>query len=215
MNDQIVIWGASGHARVVADIFRLNGCRIVGFLDDVNPQKHGTPFCDSQILGGQEKLKELKRSGVERICIGIGSGQARLQLSPIAEQAGFTLVSAIHPQAVIASDAVIGAGAVVAAGAVINPNARLGRNVIINTGATVDHDCIIEEGAHICPGTHLAADVKVGKLAWIGICSAVVEKITICAHVMIGAGSVVVKDLPEGVVAYGNPARIVRKVKTP
>ena len=65
MNKPVVIWGASGHARVVADILRLNGYSISGFLDDVNQEKHGTAFCDSQILGGHEKLAELRQKGVK------------------------------------------------------------------------------------------------------------------------------------------------------
>src|SRR4051812_36873815 len=122
MNNQILIWGASGHARVVADILRLNGCEVAGFLDDMNPAKHGMRFCGSSIIGGKEKLKTLKESGVERICIGIGIGSARLEVSAIAEAMGFTLVSAIHPSAILASDSQISPGTVIAAGAIINPN---------------------------------------------------------------------------------------------
>ena len=213
MNKRIVIWGASGHARVVADIFRLNGWAIAGFLDDVNPRQHATKFCGSQILGGKEKLESLKRGGVDRISIAIGIGRARMESALLAEELGFVLTSAIHPKAIIASDAEIGAGTVLAAGAIVNANTELGRNVIINTGATVDHDCIIDDGAHICPGTHVAANVKIGKLSWIGIGSAVIERINIGANVMIGAGAVVVADIPDGVVAYGNPARIRRPIK--
>src|SRR4051812_8289813 len=104
MNDRIVVWGASGHARVVADIVRLNGGEVVGFLDDVNPDRHGTTFCGSQILGGSEKLKTLKQNGVDQICLAIGLGRARLELSQRAEQCGFSLVTAIHPKAIVASD---------------------------------------------------------------------------------------------------------------
>jgi len=210
MNDKIVIWGASGHARVVADIFRLRGCEILGFLDDVNPERHGTAFCGSRILGGKEKLKEFKGAGVAGVCIAIGSGQVRMQLSRLVQDMGFSLRSAIHPSAIVASDALVGAGTVLAAGAIINPNSQVGVNVIINTGATIDHDSIIGDGCHICPGAHLAGNTTVGNLSWIGIGSAVMEKITIGKGVLVGTGAVVVRDIPDGVVAYGNPARVMR-----
>jgi acetyltransferase EpsM len=213
MNNQIIIWGASGHARVVADIWRLNGGRVAGFLDDVNRDKHGTTFCDSKILGGREILKESRQNGVEQICIGIGSGKARLRLSTTAEEAGFRLVSVIHPKAIVASDVKIGAGTVIASGAVINPNVTIGRNVIINTGATVDHDSVIEEGAHIGPGAHLAASINIGRLSWVGIGATVIERIFIGANALVGAGAVVVRNIPESVVAYGNPARIAGQRK--
>jgi acetyltransferase EpsM len=210
MNYKIVIWGASGHARVVADIFRLRGCEILGFLDDLNLEKHGTVFCGSYILGGKEKLRELKTGGLAHVCIAIGSGQTRVELTPFLHATGLSLRSAIHPRAIVASDALVGAGTVVAAGAIINPNSRVGENVIINTGATIDHDCIIGDGCHICPGTHLAGNVKVGSLSWIGIGSVVLENVNIGKNVLLGAGAVVVKDIPDGVVAFGNPARVVR-----
>src|SRR4051794_9827234 len=108
MNDKIVIWGASGHARVVADIFRLRGCEILGFVDDVNPEKHGTAFCGARILSGKEELKELKAAGLAGVCIAIGSGSARLQLSRLVREMGLSLRSAIHPSAIVASDALIG-----------------------------------------------------------------------------------------------------------
>lgn len=207
----LVIWGAGGHASVVADVVRSSGAAtIAGFLDDMNPRRHGTAFCGVRILGGHEQFEILRRDGVAHILVAIGDNSLRARVAEMAQAAGFALFTAVHPRAVVASEAGLGAGSVVMAGAVINPGARVGRNVIVNTGATVDHDCVLEDDVHISPGAHLAGAVRVGRATWIGIGAAVIQGLRIGERVVVGAGAVVVKDLPDAVVAYGNPARVVR-----
>jgi UDP-N-acetylbacillosamine N-acetyltransferase len=213
MTSKVLIWGASGHAVVVADIIRLQQIyEIVGFLDDMNPQRHGEDFCGVPILGGQEQLDSCKDKGIEYIIFGFGDCQARLKLSELILEKGFSLATAIHPTATIAGDVFIEAGTVIAAGAVVNPGAKIGQNVIINTCASVDHECVIEDGAHICPGVRLAGRVKVGRAAWVGIGATVIDRVQIGIGTFIGAGAVVVNDIPDGVVAYGIPARVIRKI---
>ena len=204
---RVVIWGASGHARVVADIVRLEGrFALAGFIDDVDPRPR--QFLGFPVFGGGETLARLKAEGTTHILFGFGNCEARLKLSKVALQEGFSLASAIHPHAVVAGDATIGAGTVLAAGAIVNPGSRIGANVIINTKASVDHDCEIGDGAHICPGVTLGGSVTVGTAGWVGIGSTVRDHISIGARALIGAGSVVVSDIPEGVTAYGVPAKV-------
>lgn len=210
---KMVIWGASGHALVVADIIRLRGdYEIAGFLDNVNPELKGSLFAGATILGGNEQLEVLIANDVRHIIIGFGNCPARIQLAETVVKFGFSLIQAIHPSAVIASDATIGSGSVISAGAVINPRVSIGCNVIINTCASIDHECMIADGAHIGPGVRLAGNVQVGKAAWVGIGSTVIERKKIGDFALIGAGSVVVQDIPSNVVAYGTPARVIRGV---
>jgi acetyltransferase EpsM len=210
--DKVVIWGASGHAKVIADIIRLNDeYEIAGFLDDFATDKYNTDFCGSTILGGREQLKLLCKNGIDKIVMGFGECAPRLDLALEAISFGFSLINSIHPLSVVAKDVKMGSGVVVVAGAIINPGTTIGDNVIINTNASVDHDCIIGNGVHICPGVSLAGRVSVGQGTWIGIGSCVKDKINIGEFSMIGAGSVVVKDIPSGVVAYGAPARVIRE----
>ena len=206
---KIVIWGASGHAKVVADIIRLRGeYDIHGFLDSINPERRNTDFYGSKIIGGEEQLIQLMDAGVEKLIFGFGNGEARLRLAETIKSKGFQLITAIHPGSIIAPNVLICPGTVVAAGAVINPDCLIGENVIINTTSSVDHDCIIGDGAHICPGAHLAGQVKIGREAWIGIGANVIERISIGNKSIIGAGSVVIRNIPDNVTAYGNPAKI-------
>jgi UDP-N-acetylbacillosamine N-acetyltransferase len=206
----VVIWGASGHAKVVADIVRLHRDRfeLKGFLDDVDTQQR--QFLELPVFGGAEALGSLKMMGVTHIVFGFGNCEGRLKLSEVVRKEGFSLATIIHPTAVVATDVSIGDGTVIAAGAIVNPGSKVGANVIINTRASVDHDCEIADGAHICPGATLGGSVIVGTAAWVGIGSTVKDHINIGSRALIGAGSVVVSDIPEGVVAYGVPARVRR-----
>ena len=209
----IVVFGAGGHALVVADILdQMGQYRIVGFLDDVNRERHGAEFASARIIGGSSKLAALRADGVDHAIVAIGHCSTRARIAEMLVHAGFGLVSAIHPRACIASNVEIGAGCVVAAQAAINPGSRLGTNVIVNTSATVDHECEIGAAAHIGPGAHLAGRVQVGERAWIGIGCCVSDRVRIGSDAYIGAGATVVRDIPASMLAYGVPARVIRKV---
>ena len=213
MKPKLVIWGASGHARVVADIVRLEKTyEIVGFLDDLNPRRAQTEFGGAVVLGGKEQLDVLPRQGVNHLIVAVGDCQARLRLAALARASGFRLATGLHPRATVAADVHIGEGTVITAGAVITPGASVGENVIINTCASVDHDCVIADGVHLSPGGHLASNVLVGRAAWIGIGATVIDGVRIGAGAVIGAGSVVLHDIPDGVLAYGVPAKVIKRI---
>lgn len=214
MARKLVVWGASGHALVVADVLRAaGGWEIVGFLEDVRTERYGTEFAGSRVLGGREVLAELRAGGVEYMIVGVGDSNARMHLARLSRAQGFRLATAVHPRATLAPDVVIGEGTVVAAGSVINPATRIGENVIINTSASVDHECSVEEGVHIGPGARIGGRVTIGSQAWVGIGATVRDRIRIGARSVIGAGAVVVGDIPPDVVAFGVPARVVRSLK--
>ena len=209
---KVVIWGASGHARVVADIVRLMACyEVVGFLDNVDASRIGQAFDGSVVLGGEEQLPALRSAGVDYVALGVGDNNARLKLGDVVLEAGFKLVTAVHPAATVANNAYLAEGAVLCAGSVVNPCAHVARLAIINTRASVDHDCEIGEGVHLAPGACIAGNVRVGRATTLGIGSAVRDGIVIGEQSMIGAGAVVVSDLPDNVTAYGVPAKVMTK----
>jgi len=211
---KIVIWGAGGHAVVVANIVELQGMfEVIGFLDDVNPERKGQIFCGKPILGGQEQLAKLSGIEVNHIALGIGNCAARLSIGDITGKSGYSLPSLVHPSAVVASNITIGAGTIIIAGVVLDPTCHIGSLCIVNNNATISHHCVIGDGVHIGPGVNLAGNVKVGRGSWIGIGTNVVENIQIGNGSYVGAGSVVVKNIPDGVLAYGNPARVIKPIK--
>jgi acetyltransferase EpsM len=196
---------------VVADIIQLAGeFELVGFLDDLYPDRWSSTFRGLPILGGREHLRLLRESGISNLIVGVGDNTARLSLAELARREGFRLATTIHPGAIIARDVTVADGSVVAAGVVVNPGASIGESVILNTCASIDHECRIADGAHISPGVRLAGGVSIGRAAWVGIGATVVPRVAIGAHSVIGAGSVVLHDVPDGCTAYGVPATIIR-----
>jgi UDP-N-acetylbacillosamine N-acetyltransferase len=210
---RLVLWGSSGHARVVADIVRSRGdYELAGLLDDRRPELRGQSVAGMVILGGREELAGLKQRGVSHLLVAIGDCGTRHALAELALAHGFELATAIHASAVVASSASLAEGSVVAAAGVINPDASVGRNCIINTSASVDHDCVIGDAVHVGPGVHLGGGTHVGQGSWIGIGATILDHLSIGAGVMVGAGSVITRDVPDGVVIYGVPGRIIRNM---
>jgi UDP-N-acetylbacillosamine N-acetyltransferase len=211
MKERVIIYGAGGHARVVADILRLTGFEVAGFIDELNPNRRGESFCGAPVLGGAGELETLPAQNVRKAIVAFGDNARRVTLGNRLESSGFEMVTAIHPSAVIAGDASLGAGSVVMAGSVINSNTVVGRHVIVNTRAGIDHDCNIAEGAHIGPGANIAGDVRIGRCTWIGIGATIIDHKQIGAGSVVGAGAVVLKDVPENVVVVGVPTRILKQ----
>jgi sugar O-acyltransferase (sialic acid O-acetyltransferase NeuD family) len=211
--EQVLVFGAGGHAKIVLDVLSLMGrYTVVGLLDE-STALHGTMRWGYQVWGGREQFKLQLARGTIRLVVALGDNHQRQSVFEDAVKAGFEPVSAIHPLAQLGGGVVIGPGSLLVAGTVVNVDAEIGANVIVNTGATVDHDCRIGAHAHISPGVHLAGNVTVGELAHIGIGAVVLPNLKIGRSSVIGAGSVVLEDVPEGVVMAGNPARLIRSDK--
>ena len=196
----------------MVDIVRLQGLyEIVAFLGHADGMQEDELFYDCPVLRGEGALEDLRGQGVSRLIVAIGDCQTRTRLGSLVKAHGFSLATAIHPRATVAETASIGPGGVVAAGAVVNPGCKIGESVIVNTCSSVDHDCVIESGVHVCPGCHLAGGVQVGESAFLGIGTSVKDHVRIGAFSVIGAGSVVIHDIPPHAQAYGVPAQIVSR----
>jgi acetyltransferase EpsM len=209
----LVIWGASGHALVVADAARAQlKYSIAGFIDD-RPERKGVVFAGSEVLGGRDALRKVYERGVRHLHVAVGNCATRVKLARLAQSEGFLLATVIHPNAVIAARTPVGDGTFVAAGVVVNVGARIGENVILNTSCSVDHECGVQDGVHLGPGVRLGGGVQVGRAAWIGIGATILNHLSIGNGSIVGGGAVVARDIPAGVVAYGVPAKVVRSVR--
>lgn len=208
MAGSVFVFGASGHAKVVIDIFeRMKGTKVAFVIDDTE-EKHGQMICGYPILGGRDALLASRRKARTGI-VAIGDNGGRARVAAWLIEHGFRAASAVHPAAAVARGVEIGDGTAVMAGAVINSETRIGSHVIINTGATVDHDCVIGDCVHIAPGCHLCGGVSVGAGTLLGVGTAVIPGVTIGANVVIGAGSTVLQDIPDGARMAGSPCRPV------
>ncbi|MBR2335317.1 MAG: acetyltransferase [Clostridia bacterium] len=205
MNEKVIIIGAGGHAKVVADTVRKNGDEVIGFLDD-KCDKRGEGFCHSTILGA---VSEYGRFADEAsFIVAVGDGLARKRISETVNAKWYT---AIHPSAIIADGVKIGEGSFVSAGAIVNPDTEVGKHTIINTGSIVEHDCKIGDFTHIAPSATVCGGTSVGELCWIGAGATVINGITVCNGVTVGAGATVVKNVTERGIYVGVPAGKLEK----
>jgi acetyltransferase EpsM len=212
MSQALVIHGSGGHGKVVADAALSAGWNVLGFSDE-DPGKAGAEVLGLPVVAiGLDQAMAHARAHQAAAVVAIGDNRARRRVFEAFCQAGVELATIIHRSAVIAPSARLGAGTVVFAGAVINPDVRIGEDVIINTGVTVDHDTVIGDHAHIAPGVRTGGTVRVGAGAMLGVGAMVRNNLGIGAWSVVGVGAVVVADIPERVVAFGNPARIRRRL---
>ncbi|HOW67338.1 MAG TPA: acetyltransferase [Candidatus Paceibacterota bacterium] len=205
MSSPFIIFGAGGHGKVVLDA-ALAAKHDVAFVVDDAP--HETELLGLSVLSSEDP-RWLALTGF-RFVVAVGDNLTRARIFARLNTRSGIAGNVIHPNAVISPFAKLGAGNVCFAGVVINPGTVMGDDCIINTSASIDHDCRIGSHAHICPGVHLAGTVSVGEETMIGTGAAILPGIKIGRRCVIGAGAVVNRDLPDGVVAYGVPARIRR-----
>lgn len=196
---QLLIIGASGHGKVVADIAKKNGYDEICFLDDNEAlfDCGGYP-----VVGKSSRYVDFDCD----VFVAIGNPKIREKIQAQVELAGKHIPVLIHPCSSIAENVSIGKGTVVVAGAVVNPGATIGKGCIINTGSSVDHDCVIADFVHVGVGAHIAGTVTIGERTWVGIGAIVSNNISICGDCMIGAGAVVVKKIEESGTYVGVPA---------
>lgn len=205
MKNKLLIIGASGHGKVVADIaLKMNKWESISFLDDNENLKSSMGI---DVIGTTKDVHKFIDS--HDVIVSIGNNSTREKIQNMLEKLGASIPVLIHPSAIIGNDVEIGIGTVVIAGVVINCCTKIGKGCIINTSATIGHDNIIEDFVHISPGAHLAGTVKVGQGSWLGIGSIVRNNIIITQNVNIGAGAVVVKNITESGTYIGIPAKKV------
>ncbi|BAL22593.1 acetyltransferase [Azoarcus sp. KH32C] len=208
MSRGVIVIGAGGHAKVVIELLVAGGHVV-----DYCVAGPGSPdrCLGIEVLSGDHHLHELFANGWRSVFPAIGANHLRERVAGQAREIGFKLVSAISPFAIVSPSATLGNGIAIMGGAVINAEARIDDLAIINTGATVDHDCHIGTCAHIAPQCALAGNVEVGPRAFLGAGTVVIPGITIGTGSTIGAGSVVVRDIPSSIMALGHPAKPVYK----
>lgn len=211
-SNPIVVFGASGHCRVIIDILESQGQRIAGIVDSFKPS--GTQNSGYEVLGDECSFKERGYAidGIRRGVIAIGDNYCRFQMAQRvrALMPDFTFIAAVHPAAHTAKNVSIGAGTVIMAGAVVNPGSKLGEHCIINTNASVDHDGWVQDFASIGPGATLGGNVTVRTFGVIGLGASVIHNLTVGEHSILGAGAALLKDLPDFSIAWGVPARVTR-----
>lgn len=203
-----VLVGAGGHASVVFDAAYKAGHRVRAVLSE---RAVGESFFGHRIQS-PETLMSLLAPDLLHVHVAIGDAKARRRLATRATELGFGLLTVVHPMASVADSATLGPGSFVAAGSVVAPGATVGSGCIVNHRVCVDHDVVLGAWSHIAPGVTIGGHAVIGEEVWVGMGSVIRDRARIGERSLIGAGSVVLRDIPAGVVAYGQPARAIRRL---
>jgi sugar O-acyltransferase (sialic acid O-acetyltransferase NeuD family) len=209
---RLLIYGAGGHAQVVADATRAAiaaghlQLELVGFVDDA-AQTIGTLVMGMRVWGPIAAAGDVAH---ELVVVGIGSNPTRRRFADDCLAQGRPLQTVIHPRATVAVGVDVGAGSVIFAGAVVNTGSTIGANVILNTRCSVDHHNHIGSHAHIGPGVTLGGDVSIGEGTLVGIGATVMPQRRVGAWSTVGAGSLVHRTVGDGQTVVGAPARVLR-----
>lgn len=203
MKNKLIIIGASGHGRVVAECAQLQGnYPTIEFLDDKYPNDKETEHWP--IVGEIGDWHQFITSADFIVAINVNKYRSAMSEAIVDE--GGQLATIVHPSAVVSPNAKLGQGTVVCANATINIGATIGDNNIINTGASVDHDCLLGSGVHVSPGGRIASQVTIGTNVWIGIGATINEGLCIGANTIIGGGASVIHDAEKDSLYVGVPA---------
>lgn len=210
--EQILIIGASGHAKVIVDIIeRQNRYTILGFLDTY--KKKGDTIFDYRILGSEDDLNTISnKNNVVGCFVAIGDNFTRQKM--VAKIAALNpqlpFINAIHPYSTIGKNVELGQGIAIMPGVVINSDSKIGDFCILNTNSSLGHDGVMKEYSSISSGVRTGGNLLLNRCSAVSIGATIIENITIGNDTIIGAGSLVTKNIPNEVVAYGVPAKVIR-----
>lgn len=201
---EFVVFGAGGHAASVADAIVSNGNQIKSFVDETGTK---TNFLGYKVVVSFEAV--IPDGG--NVVIAIGDNFVRKKLAERLVLKGlYKFPPVVHRTAYIGLNASIGEGAVVLAHANVGANSKVGGFALLNTRSSVDHDCFLEAYSSLAPSATTGGNVRLCQASAVGIGATVSHKVTVGSNTVIGAGSLVNKDVPESVVAYGVPCRVIR-----
>jgi len=207
---RLMILGAGGHGKVVAEIAKLmKQWDEIAFLDDNLELKEVNGY---KVIGALRNYS-LYRDKYDFAFVAIGNNKLRTDLINDIMELNIQIPVLIHPFTSISCNTQIGAGTVVMAGAVINTNTSIGKGCIINTSSSVDHDCIIGDGVHISPGVNIGGTSSIGNNTWICIGANVANNINIGRSAIVAAGAAVVRDIDDDMLVGGVPAKYIKKLK--
>jgi sugar O-acyltransferase (sialic acid O-acetyltransferase NeuD family) len=209
---KLLLIGSSGHAAVLVDAIESTGkYQIAGYLDD--GAEPGAVHRGYSVLGSVQNLRaicETQRIGEVVIAIGDNWQRRRMRAKLLEDHAKLKFPAVLHPSAVLAKTLLIGQGAVILANAHAGPGTRIAEFCILNTGSSLDHDCEMRAFSSLAPGVFTGGHVVIGECSAIGVGASISDKISVGNHAVVGTGAVVVRNIPDLVVAYGNPAKAQR-----
>lgn len=197
----MILYGASGHAKVIISCLQANQQPVLGiFDDDLSKQA----LWQIPVVGSYRPDFMFD----EPLIVAIGYNDIRQKIAAMVQH---RFGRVVHPSAVVDASVKVGAGTVIFQGGIVQADAQIGQHVIVNTSASIDHDCTIEDFVHIAPKATLCGNVRVGAGTLVGAGSVIAPNLKIGKNCLIAAGSVVTTHIPDGAIVRGNPARVIKR----
>jgi sugar O-acyltransferase (sialic acid O-acetyltransferase NeuD family) len=208
----VVILGAGGFAREVLDVFdAANAAKasfdVLGYIVDTEYVESGKVINGKPILGDYEWLRG--KPAIKCIC-GVGAPEVRFRMINRVHEIGAGFCSIIHPGAIMSSWNTIGEGSVITAGCILTNQIRIGNHVHVNLDCTIGHDAVLQDFVTLAPGVHVSGKVNIEEGSYIGTGVNIIEGKRIGAWSVVGAGSTVIRDIPENATAVGVPAQVIK-----
>lgn len=209
---RILLFGGGNQVHYTIDIIeKENKYEVVGIIDSIH--EIGTDRYGYKILGRQDDLiKIVEEYKIDAGIITIGDNWSRsiVYNAIIKQMPTFNFVNAIHPSVIIGKNVELGVGVVMMAGVIVNPLSKIGNFTFFATGCQIEHDCIIDDFASVSAGSVMGGYVKIGKFSAVTLGVTILDRITIGENSVIGSSSLVLKDIPDNVLAHGNPINKIR-----
>lgn len=205
--NKIYILGCGGMAREAYWIYKRLGREslVEAFVEEnsqgTDEKIYGIPIMDSSLI--DRLSKDVRFIGA------IGSGLRKRWIEEIVSK-GFLFDTVIDPSAIIGTNVSLESGCIVMPGTIITCDVEIKSHTIINVGATISHDCKIGRFVTVSPGVSIGGKTEIGDRSWIGIGVTIVNNVKVGSHSFIGAGSTITKDIPDNVLVYGVPGKIIR-----
>ena len=207
-----IIFGAAGHAKSVISIIEAEAkWQIHGLLIDSEYRTRESSLMGYNIIGDRAHLFHLQQASINTGFVAIGDNLIRAKITADFLSRGMSLAVIIHPSAIIMTNTIIGSGTMIHAQAVLGTDSSVGSHAIISATSVVGHDSQIGNYAHLTPGVLIGGGATIGDYSFLGLGAAVLPNVNIGKNVQIGANSVIHKDLPDNVIAAGNPARVIKR----
>lgn len=210
----VLVWGASGQAKVLRPMIEARGGKVVALVD--GNENLPSPFGDVPRFSGWKDLEVLlsKRRGLLSFVVAIGRigrDSDRVEISQRLLALGCEPLTLIHSTAWIAETVKLGNGCQIMGRAAVSEEAEIGDWCILNTNCSVDHDTRLGRGVHVMPGATISGCVEVGECAAIGSNATILPRVRIGNRAVVGAGAVVTRDVEAGMTVVGVPAKPIRK----
>ena len=212
--DEILVIGASGHAKVIIEAIEYHKkYKIYGIIDSF--KQKGDSVLGYKIIGTEHCIPDLVKKGITKGIVAIGDNWTRYQMHQKIKKLAplFEFITVVHYSAIISPSVKIGKGTAILTNVKVNTDSKIGDGCILNTNASFGHDSVLSDFSSIAPGVTVAGNVSIDFCTAISLGANIIQGISIGKHSIVGAGSLVLTDVADFKKVFGVPAKEIKTIK--